>query len=364
MSTTRSHRSVMVALITSALIAPGLLTPGPVSAAPRTAAAAAGGCAVTQAMELAGTRWVTEGTDLANASWANATFHVGNLAVVRTTGNSNHQTLPWAEANAYELPETGGPDDFAAGEAYLDLYDYFHPDAPGIAPLRARVHDLVVSGKPAPWRNADAINMEMPSLARIGVKDADPATLAVMRTLFDGVEKRLHDRSTGLWWSDGRYAHSVFYGAQANGWVLAGLAKVLQALPADDPGRAGYTRIMVRMAATLKRLQGREGFWNPDLLLPWPSGGPESTGTALLTYGIAWGINNGVLDAATYTPVVTKAWQGLTTKALRPDGFIGYVQDRDAAPWNRPAANQTGAQGVGAFLIAGREVAQLTPGCS
>jgi rhamnogalacturonyl hydrolase YesR len=183
-----------------------------------------------------------------------------------------------------------------------------------------------------------------------------------MRTLFDGVEKRLYDRATGLWWSEGRYAHTVFYGAQANGWVLAGLAKVLQALPADDPGRAEYTRIMVRMAATLRRLQGRDGFWSPDLLLPWPSG-PESTGTALLAYGIAWGVDNGVLDAATYTPVVTRAWQGLTTKALRPDGFIGYVQDRDAAPWERPAADVTGAQGVGAFLIAGHEVAQMTPGC-
>jgi hypothetical protein len=61
---------------------------------------------------------------------------------------------------------------------------------------------------------------------------------------------------------------------------------------------------------------------------------------------------------------VAKAWQGLTTKALRPDGFVGYVQDRSAAPWDRPAADQTGAQGVGALLIAGREVALLTPGCS
>ena len=34
-------------------------------------------------------------------------------------------------------------------------------------------------------------------------------------------------------------------------------------------------------------------------------------------------MNNGLLDKATYQPVVMKAWNYLTTVALQPDGRIG-----------------------------------------
>src|SRR5690349_15526482 len=89
-------------------------------------------CAVSDRMVAAGDYWVANGTNLAAPDWQNATFHVGNLALVRTTGKSNHKTLPWAQANDYQLPTDPKrpffPDNQAAGEAYLDLYTYFHPE--------------------------------------------------------------------------------------------------------------------------------------------------------------------------------------------------------------------------------------------
>ena len=65
-------------------------------------------------------------------------------------------------------------------------------------------------------------------------------------------------------------------------------------------------------------------------------------------------MNNGLLDKATYQPVVMKAWNYLTTVALQPDGRIGYVQPigEKAIPGQVVDANSTANFGVGAFLLA------------
>ncbi|MEV7555294.1 glycoside hydrolase family 88 protein [Amycolatopsis sp. NPDC089917] len=328
-------------------------------------AVAAEQCFVAKSMIAAGDHWVAHGTDLAGNSWQNGTFHVGNLALVRTTGVSNHKTLPWAQDNGYLLQSDPSrpffPDFQAAGEAYLDLYS-FHPDALVIADVRKRVADEVASverGDAAYWDYVDALNMAMPSLARIGVMDGSEPTLAAMRKLFRSAEKRLFDDGLGLWRRD---AGSDAYWSRGNGWALAALAKVLQVLPSGDSRRPELLRVFEKMANTLWFLQRRDGFWNTDLLRPWNHGGPESSGTALFTFGLAWGVNAGILDAGKYRPTVDKAWEALSTKALRADGFLGYVQPVASGPG--PArAGDTAAYGVGAFLIAGQQMARLTPGC-
>ena len=70
------------------------------------------------------------------------------------------------------------------------------------------------------------------------------------------------------------------------------------ALPASDPRRAEFVRVLTKMAAKLATIQRADGFWNVDLGNPNDFGGPETSGTAFFTYGIAWGINHGVLPAA------------------------------------------------------------------
>jgi hypothetical protein len=37
---------------------------------------------------------------------------------------------------------------------------------------------------------------------------------------------------------------------------------------------------------------------------------PETTGTAGILVGLAWGVRNGILDASAYTPVISAAWAG------------------------------------------------------
>ncbi|MEV6645925.1 glycoside hydrolase family 88 protein [Amycolatopsis sp. NPDC051371] len=348
-------------VLAAAAVAGGLCT-APV------ASAAAAECAVSDQMVAAGNYWVTNGTNLAAPDWQNATFHVGNLALVRTTGQSNHKTLPWAEANGYQLPSDPKrpffPDNQAAGEAYLDLYTYFHPEIP-LDSIRTRIKDEVASvqaGHRDYWNYVDALNMAMPSFARMSVIDHDPSYLDAMDKLFRSSEHKLYNEFTGLWYRDSRFTGSGVFWSRGNGWAFSALTKVLQVLPSTDPRRPEYLRVYKKMASTLALAQRRDGFWNSDLLNPWDHGGPETSGTAFFTFGIGWGISAGILPASRFRPVVDKAWTALSTKALQTDGKVGYVQPVGDRPATAKVSD-TAAYGVGAFLLAGQEVAKLQ-GCS
>jgi rhamnogalacturonyl hydrolase YesR len=90
---------------------------------------------------------------------------------------------------------------------------------------------------------------------------------------------------------------------------------------------------------------------------PFP--GAETSGTASFAYGLAYGSGGGLLDRATYLPVLAQAWRGMVGKAVRADGLLGYVQGVGDRP-GHASAGETHDFGVGAFLLAGSEVARLT----
>jgi rhamnogalacturonyl hydrolase YesR len=176
----------------------------------------------------------------------------------------------------------------------------------------------------------------------------------------------MHDAETGLYYRDAKYVYPQHksangkkdFWARGDGWVLAGLAKVLQDLPPTDPHRADYLSKYQGLAAAIKQAQQPEGYWTRSLLDPAHAPGPETSGTAFYTYGLLWGINNGVLDKKEYLPTVQKAWTYLTTTALQPDGTVGYVQPigEKAIPGQIVNQNSTTNFGVGAFLLAASEM--------
>jgi rhamnogalacturonyl hydrolase YesR len=96
----------------------------------------------------------------------------------------------------------------------------------------------------------------------------------------------------------------------------------------------------------------------------------ETTGTALFTYGMAWGISAGLLDVNVYGPVVTKGWCALASAvhtdstAAHPSGFLGYVQGTGSKPADSQPVTFTSIPdfddfGLGCFLLGGSEVWQL-----
>jgi rhamnogalacturonyl hydrolase YesR len=352
----------------SLMLAGAVLTVGNASAGTSAPAAPPTKADILKTVKLVDDYWVKNGGGGKGApSWQNSTFHVGNLAFVTAGGVSNHVTKPWADNNKYAIPAGGKgpyfPDNLAPGEVYLDLLP-FHPETP-LGALRRRVADetkQVLGGNVKYVDYVDGLNMALPSFARLGVLDENENELAAMHKLFTYTEKQagLFDESTGLWWRDHKYVNTKTYWSRGNGWAAMAMAKVAAALPETDPRRAEYVRVLVKMAAKLKAIQGADGFWTADLGAP-AKYGPETSGTAFFTYAIAWGINNGVLPAADYRPVVEKAWQGMVSKAVAPSGRLGYVQGAGEKPSDHQPvkATDTAAYGVGGFLLAGSELSKL-----
>ena len=311
--------------------------------------------------------WIAHGTDQASNNWLNAAFNTGHLAYVRTAGLTDTYSLQWATNNHFALTNDSRgeffPDPFASGDVYLDIQAY-HPDPNNLTALRSRVADEVASvqsGHTSYWNYVDALNQGAPSLARLGVLDGNAADLSTMDTLFSYTRSHLLDTSTGLWWRDSNYVGTTTLWSRGNGWAAMAMAKVLDALPAADPRRAQYQSVLVSMAAALRNTQRSDGFWNVDLGDPNDFPGPETSGTAFFTFALAWGVNHGVLPAATYRPVVERAWQGMVSKAVRADGLLGYVQGTGSKPSDHQpvGSTDTTAFGVGGFLLAGSQLAVL-----
>jgi hypothetical protein len=179
------------------------------------------------------------------------------------------------------------------------------------------------------------------------------------------VTGRLYDRSEHLFFRDHRFmddraanGRKVFW-SRGNGWVMAGLARVLQHMPVSYSTRPAYVELHRQMAKKLASLQQSDGLWRSSLLAPQEFALPEASGTAFFCYSLAWGINAGHLERDAYLPVVARAWSGLLA-ARRPDGLLGYVQGIGEGPGpTRPDGTQLYA--TGAFLMAGAELTKLAP---
>jgi unsaturated rhamnogalacturonyl hydrolase len=299
----------------------------------------------------------------ANDNWDGATYWLGDLAAYQATGEQSYlsSALSWASKYSYNLLPVGSEEPLyntqAAGQVYIALGQL--EDAPSdFTHINHSIAGMVNGSGNGGWPIADAINMSMPNFAELGVIDGNTSYFSKMYAEFNATQGALYNSSVHLWWRDSTYVGTGTYWSRGNGWVFAALAKVLTVLPASDPHYATYVQIFQNMAAELASVQRSDGFWNASLTNPSDFGGPETSGTALFTYGMAWGINNGILSSATYLPVVQRAWSGMVTKAVQPSGFLGYVQAVGSGP--APSSASTTADfGVGAFLLAGRQVALL-----
>ena len=85
------------------------------------------------------------------------------------------------------------------------------------------------------------------------------------------------------------------------------------------------------MSQAILKCQREDGYWNVSLVCPANYGGPEMTGTGLFLYGMAWGVQQGILPRATYQKAMDKAWKALAA-SVHEDGFIGYNQGTGKEP--------------------------------
>jgi unsaturated rhamnogalacturonyl hydrolase len=301
-----------------------------------------------------------------NSDWDQATYFTGDLAAYDATGQANYLSFAqsWASQNNYSLiggNKTTDADHQAAGQAYIRLYQLSNTSS-DLSGITESIDGMVKSKVYNEWTWVDAINMSMPNFAELGSIYNDTNYYTKMYALYSYPKYSLglYDSTTGLWWRDITFVNTSTYWSRGNGWAFAAHAKVLSVLPQSDPHYAEYLSTFITMAQALAERQQPGGYWNSDLG-GTDYAGPESSGTSLFLYGLGWGLNTGILDRNTYLPVVERAWNFLANTAIQPSGLLGYVQPSPACNCPGPtSASTTFDYGVGAFLLAGRQMALLT----
>ena len=325
------------------------------------------------------------------AFWDNAAYHTANIEVYKLTQEPQwlDYSVRWANYNHWQgarekdpakwkYKQYGEGHDFVlfgdwqiCFQTYIDLFNIYGQQ-PAHEIMVERAREVMGHEARSPqndyWWWADALYMVMPVMTKMYRLTGDDIYLEKLYQNLCYSDSIMLDNETGLYFRDGKYVypkhqsanHRKDFWARGDGWVLAGLAKVLQDMPENHRHRRFFVEKYQRMAAAVAALQQPEGYWTRSMMDPDHAPGPETSGTAFFTYGLLWGINNHLLAKEDYQDVVARAWNYLSTTALQPDGRIGYVQPigERAIPGQTVNQHSEAPFGTGAFLLAACEYAR------
>lgn len=322
--------------------------------------------------------------------WTRAVYYEGLMALYGLDKQKRYYeyAVDWGEKHNWGLRSgvnTRNADDQCCGQTYIDLFQIDralgNQKPERIQAIKASIDAMVNSDKVDDWTWVDALQMAMPVFAQLGAMDKEhpPGTSPYyekMYQLYRHTKTKeggsgLYNPSHGLWWRDKDFVPPYkepngkdCYWSRGNGWVVAALVRVLDIMPKNAPHRDEYEKTFLEMMQALPPLQRADGYWNVSLHDPTNFGGKEMTGTALFTYGMAWGVNHGLLDGKKYRPIITKAWNAMATESVHPNGFLGYVQGTGKEPKDGQSVTYDSKPdfedyGLGCFLLAGTELCKM-----
>lgn len=264
-------------------------------------------------------------------------------------------------------------DNYCVGQMYCGMYEIYH-NSRMIADLKTLADTLIARPhtESLKWKNniqlrewawCDGLFMGPPSLAMLSKVTHEIKYMNLVDKLWWKTTDYLYDSKEHLYYRDSRYFNKrekngkkVFW-SRGNGWVMGGLVRVLQNMPADYPDRARWVKLYKNMAAKIASIQQPDGTWHASLLDPKSYPVKETSGSGFYCYALAWGINHHLLNAKKYAPIVWKSWDALVG-CVHPDGMLGYAQPIGADP-QEVDYNDTEVYAVGAFLLAGCEVIKI-----
>jgi unsaturated rhamnogalacturonyl hydrolase len=314
--------------------------------------------------------------------WTRAVYYEGLMALHRIDKQKAYYdyALQWGEKHKWGLRggiKTRNADNHCCGQTYIDMYlidNKQHPER--VKDIKASIDSMMITKKIDDWNWIDALQMAMPVFVKLGNLYNDTSYFNRMYEMYAFTKYKhggngLYNQAEKLWWRDKDFVPPYkepngddCYWSRGNGWVVAALAKTLEALPKTDPHYSEYLQDFKDMCAALLPLQRADGYWNVSLNDPNNFGGKEVSGTSLFIYGFAWGINNGILNKKTYKSSIAKAWNAMCKEAIHKDGKLGYVQGtgkepKDGQPVGYDKTPDFEDYGLGCFLLAGTEIYKL-----
>ncbi|MFT4176143.1 MAG: glycoside hydrolase family 88 protein [Luteolibacter sp.] len=314
--------------------------------------------------------------DSGSVEWTWASYFAGALKLTEVKKLPELEQFAFRTAKRFQYSHRndGAPvhlinaDDQAIGDLYQ--WVYLRTGSPGVLlPLKQRLDYTVpyLEFQPEPeklvWWWCDALFMAPPLLTKMSAITGDPKYVRAMDVQWWRVYDRLYDEEERLFARDARFIErrspngkKIFW-ARGQGWVISGLARVLEHMPADFPSRPRYVTLFQEMADRIVSLQQPDGLWRASLLDPEAFPDAETSGTAFFTYALAFGVNHSLLDREKYLPSALKGWAALNRYIL-PSGNLGQVQARGDQPVPT-RLNSTGLYATGAFVLAGLEMTKL-----
>lgn len=310
--------------------------------------------------------------------WTNGAFYTGVFSAYETLKKPYilDSLVAMGERNQWKPgPRVHHADDWTICQTYIDIYR-IKKDKRMIQPF---IDTLKVFGNSVnkevakngiTWWWCDALFMGPPALVKLGITLNDKQYFKMSDTLFKQCYDRLYNKEEQLFARDAKYLWKgeatdvkekngrLIFWSRGNGWVMGGLVKVISELPASHPVRNFYIELYKQIANKIAAIQQTDGLWRASLLDPDSYPGGEGSGSGFYCYGLAWGINQGILDKDKYLPIVKKAWIGLCG-LQKENGMIGWVQPIGADPQKNFSPDSWEVYGTGAFLSAGSEVIKL-----
>ncbi|MCR4603218.1 MAG: DUF4861 family protein [Prevotella sp.] len=329
--------------------------------------------------------WQQHRSPKVRSFWDEAAYHTGNMEAYRLLGKARWLAYSdeWACHNKWmgarekdplkwKYKHYGEGQDFVlfgdwqiCFQTYLDMYE-MNPDDYKIKRAIEVMDYEVRQPQTDFWWWADALYMVMPVFSKLYKATGEVKYLDKLYANFKWADELMYDQEAQLYYRDAKYIYPKVktacdggksFWARGDGWVLAGLAKVLADMPEDYAHRDFFLQRFRELAQGVARVQRPDGYWSRSMLCEEDAPGPETSGTAFFTYGMLWGVNHGLLERDVYVPVIEKAWKYLTTTALQEDGSVGFVQPigEKPDPTKTVDAHSQANFGVGAFLLAACE---------
>ena len=308
--------------------------------------------------------------------WTQAAFYTGVMAFAGVADNPKYVDAMKAmgERNQWRPGlRPGHADDYAVVATYAQLFQR-EKNKTMLGPSLALFNFLLTRrfDEPLVWGGGiesrelawcDALFMGPPAMAAVSAATGDRRYLDLADRLWWKTTDYLYDGTEHLYYRDSRYfdqreknGRKVFW-SRGNGWVIAGLARLLQDMPSDFRGRDRYVALFREMAGAVLAAQSGDGYWRSSLLDPESRPNPETSGTGFFVFALGWGVTQGLLDREKYEPAAMKGWEALV-RAVHQDGMLGWVQQIGAEPGSA-TFESTEVYGAGAFLLAGSAVHAL-----
>ena len=310
--------------------------------------------------------------------WLYGAFYNGLMEFYKLTGEEryvNEMYNDGVQANWKLKDDIFHADNLTIVDVWADLYDvYREPVIIEKAQWALDIHlarnykaltNLAFTDNPARfewWSWCDALYMAPPSFIRMSAVTGDQKYLKYADTQWWKTSDYLYSEADSLFFRDDRFftqrsetGKKLFWG-RGNGWVIAGLARLLEDMPEDYVNRAKFEQQYKEMAHKLLSLQQEDGLWRASLIEPEYLDIGESSGSAFFIYALAWGINNGYLDKI-HQPAVEKGWKALCGN-VNASGRLGYVQKVGHAP-DPFYEDEWQVYATGAFLLAGCEMYRM-----